>query len=103
MKLSIVAGKYIGKVIKNSDQWLAAPFFAIVFLLEFYDRWGARAIQKVEMLCGLGQIGRRHLFVAISTLVFSVLLFDASNEVFSLKTIQKSLPILLSGPLGQGH
>src|SRR5258705_11763251 len=52
MKLSIVAGKYIGKVVKIPDQWLPIISFAIVFLLVvLLVRWGARVIQKaVEMI-----------------------------------------------------
>src|SRR5882762_6757247 len=59
MKLSIVAGKYISKVIKIPDQWLPIISFAIVFLLVvILIRWGARAIGKAVEMVMLGWVNK---------------------------------------------
>ena len=105
MKLSIVAGKYIGKVIKISDQWLPVISFAIVFLLAvLLIRLGARAIQKMVEMVMLGwanRIGGILFYVAIYTIVFSVLLFYAEQmKILQPETINKSVTYSFVRPLG---
>ena len=105
MKFSIVAGKYIGKVIKISDHWLPIISFAVVFLLVLLlIRWGARLIQKaVEMvfLGWLNKIGGIIFYVAIYTIVFSVLLFYAQQmKLLQPETINKSVTYSFVQPWG---
>ena len=105
MKLSIVAGKYISKVIKISDQWLPIISFAIVFLLVvLLIRWGARAIQKMVEMVMLGwanKIGGILFYVAIYTIVFSVLLFYAEQmKILQPETINKSVTYSFVRPWG---
>jgi membrane protein required for colicin V production len=105
MKLSIVAEKYIGKVIKIPDQWLPIISFAIVFLLVILlIRWGARAIQKMVEMVMLGwanKIGGILFYVAIYTIVFSVLLFYAEQmKILQPETINKSVTYSFVRPWG---
>lgn len=83
MKLSIVAAKYIGNLIKISDEWLPIISFVVVFLLAvLLIRWGARAIEKtieMVMLGWVNKIGGMLFYVAIYTIVFSVVLFYAEQ------------------------
>ena len=105
MKLSIVAGKYIGKVVKIPDQWLPIISFAIVFLLVvLLIRLGARVIQKaVEtvMLGWVNRIGGILFYVAIYTIIFSVLLFYAEQmKILQPETINKSVTYSFVRPWG---
>jgi len=105
MKLSIVAGKYIGRVIKISDEWLPIISFAIVFLLVvLLIRWGAKAIQKMVEMVMLGwanKIGGILFYVAIYTIVFSVLLFYAEQmKILQPETINKSVTYSFVRPWG---
>jgi membrane protein required for colicin V production len=105
MKLSIVAGKYIGQVIKISDEWLPVISFAIVFILVvLLVRWGASAIQKAVEMVMLGwvnKIGGILFYVAIYTIVFSVLLFYAEQvKILQPETINKSVTYSFIQPWG---
>jgi membrane protein required for colicin V production len=105
MKLSIVAGKYIGKVIKISDEWLPVISFALVFLLVvFLIRWGAKAIEKTVELAMLGwanKIGGIIFYIAIYTIVFSVFLFYAEQmKLLKPETINKSVTYSFVQPWG---
>jgi len=105
MKLSIVAGKYISKVIKIPDQWLPVISFAIVFLLVvLLIRWGARAIGKAVEMLWLGwvnRIGGVLFYVAIYTIIFSVLLFYAEQmKLLQPETINKSVTYSFIQPWG---
>jgi len=83
MKLSIAAGKYIGKVIKISDEWLPIISFAVVFILiVLLIRLGAKAVQKtieIAMLGWVNKIGGIVFYAALYTIIFSVLLFYAEQ------------------------
>jgi membrane protein required for colicin V production len=105
MKLSIVAGEYIGKVIKISDEWLPVISFAVVFLLVvLLVRWGASAIQKAVEMVMLGwvnKIGGILFYVVIYTIVFSVLLFYAEQvKILQPETINKSVTYSFIQPWG---
>ncbi len=105
MKLSIVAGEYIRKVIKISDQWLPVISFIIVFLLVvLLIRWGARVIEKTVELVLLGwvnKIGGMLFYFAIYTIVFSVLLFYAEQmKLLQPETINKSVTYSFVQPWG---
>ncbi len=105
MKLSIVAGKYIGKVIKISDEWLPVISFAVVFLLFILlIRLAARVIEKtieIAMLGWVNKIGGIIFFAAIYTLVFSVVLFYAEQmKWIQPETIKKSVTYSFVQPWG---
>ena len=105
MKFSIVAGKYISKVIKIPDHWLPIISFAVVFLLVLLlIRWGARAIEKAVEMVLLGwvnKIGGILFYVAIYTIVFSVLLFYAEQmKLLQPETINRSVTYSFVQPWG---
>ena len=105
MKLSIVAGGYISRVINISKEWLPIISFAVVFLLVvLLIRWGAGAIQKMVEMVMLGwanKIGGILFYVAIYTIVFSVLLFYAEQmKLLQPETINKSVIYSFVQPLG---
>jgi membrane protein required for colicin V production len=105
MKLSIVAGKYIGKVIKISDEWLPVISFAVVFLLiVLLIRLGAKAIEKtikVVMLGWVNTMGGIIFYAALYTIVFSVILFYAEQmKWLQTDTISKSVTYSFVQPWG---
>ncbi|HEY6063236.1 MAG TPA: CvpA family protein [Chitinophagaceae bacterium] len=105
MKLSIVAGNYIGKVIKISNEWLPIISFAVVFLLILLlIRLGARAIEKavdMVMLGWLNKIGGIIFYAALYTIIFSVLLFYAAQmKLLQPETISKSVTYSFIQPWG---
>jgi membrane protein required for colicin V production len=105
MKLSIVAGEYIGKAIKISEKWLPIISFAVVFLLVvLLIRWGARAIEKAVEMVMLGwvnKLGGIIFYAAIYTIVFSVLLFYAEQmNLLQPETINKSVTYSFVQPWG---
>ena len=105
MKLSIVAGIYISKVIKISEQWLPIISFIIVFILiVLLIRLGAKAIEKTIQLAWLGwvnKLGGIIFYAAIYTLVFSVLLFYAEQmKWLQPETINKSVTYSFVQPWG---
>ena len=105
MKLSIVAGKYIGKVINISDEWMPVISFAAVFLIiVLLIRLGARAIEKTIQFAMLGwvnKIGGIIFYAAIYTIVFSVILFYAEQmKWLQPETINKSVTYTFVQPWG---
>jgi membrane protein required for colicin V production len=105
MKLSIIAGQYISKVIKISDEWLPIISFAVVFLVVvLLIRLGAKAIEKtihVALLGWVNKIGGIVFYVAIYTIVFSVLLFYAEQmKWLQPGTINKSVTYSFVQPWG---
>ena len=105
MKLSIVAGKYIGKVINISDEWMPVISFAAVFLIiVLLIRLGARAIEKtiqIAMLGWVNKIGGIIFYAAVYTVVFSVILFYAEQmKWLQPETINKSVTYSFVQPWG---
>jgi membrane protein required for colicin V production len=106
MKLSIVAGIYISKVINVSEEWLPLISFIIVFILiVLLIRFGAKAIEKAIELAWMGwanKLGGIIFYAAIYTIVFSVLLFYAEQmNWLQLETIDKSVTYSFVQPWGQ--
>lgn len=106
MKLSIVAGGYIGRIINISKEWLPIISFAVVFLIiVLLIRLGAKAIEKTIQLAMLGwlnKIGGILFYIAIYTIVFSVLLFYAEQmKLLQPETINKSVVYSFVQPWGQ--
>ena len=105
MKLSIVADKYIGKVISISDEWMPVISFAVVFLIiVLLIRLGARAIEKtiqIAMLGWVNKIGGIIFYAAVYTVVFSVILFYAEQmKWLQPETINKSVTYSFVQPWG---
>ena len=79
MKLSIVAGGYISRVINISEEWLPIISFAVVFLIVILlIRLGARAIEKtiqIAMLGWVNKIGGILFYVAIYTIIITPSVF----------------------------
>jgi len=105
IKLSAVVAGYIGKTVKVSEQWLPVISFAVVFLVVvLLIRLGANAIEKtveIAMLGWVNKLGGIILYVAIYTLVFSVLLFYTEKmELIKPETIQKSVTYSYVQPWG---
>lgn len=95
MKLSAVAASYIKDSVNVSAKWLPIIAFVAVFLIAvLLVRLGAKALEKtvkIAMLGWLNRIGGVVLFVALYTLVFSVILFYASKiNLISPQAIQAS-------------
>ena len=105
MKLSTLVAGYIGKAVKVSDTWLPIISFAIVFIIVvLLIRLGANAIERiieVAMLGWVNKIAGVILYVAIYTIVFSVLLFYAEQvKLIQPESINKSVTYSYVQPLG---
>jgi membrane protein required for colicin V production len=105
MKLSLVAGEYIGKAINISDRWLPVISFAVVFLIiVLLIRLAARAIEKMVEMVMLGWVNKIAgiiFYAAIYTIVFSVLLFYAEQmKLLQPETINKSITYSFVQPWG---
>lgn len=105
MKLSIVAGIYISKVINVSEEWLPLISFIVVFILiVLLIRLGAKALEKAIELAWLGwvnKLGGVIFYAAIYTIVFSVLLFYAEQmKWLQPETINKSVTYSFVQPWG---
>lgn len=105
MKLSIVAGTYISKVINVSEEWLPLISFIVVFILiVLLIRLGAKAIEKAIELAWLGwvnKLGGVIFYASIYTLIFSVLLFYAEQmKWLQPETINKSITYSFVQPWG---
>lgn len=105
MKLSAVVAVYIGKAVKISDEWLPVISFAVVFLIVIIlVRLGAKAIERTVEVAMLGWVNKLAgvvLYVAIYTIIFSVLLFYAEQmKIFQPETISKSVMYSFVQPWG---
>jgi len=105
LKLSAVVAGYIGKAVKVSEEWLPLISFAVVFLVVILlIRLGAKAIEsavEVALMGWVNKIGGIILYVAIYTIVFSVLLFYAEQmKLIQPETINKSLTYSFVQPWG---
>ena len=105
MKLSTVVAGYIGEAVNVSDEWLPVISFAIVFIVVvLLIRLGANAIERtveVVMLGWLNKLGGIIFYVAIYTVVFSVLLFYAEQvNLVRSETIEKSVSYSFVQPWG---
>lgn len=105
LKLSAVVAGYIGKTVKVSEEWLPLLSFAVVFIIVILlIRLGAKAIESVVQVAFLGWVNRLGgiiLYVAIYTIVFSVLLFYAEQmKWIDRDTINKSLTYSYIQPWG---
>ena len=83
IKLSVVVANRISENITVSNQWLPIISFAVVFIIVvILVRLGARLIEKtfqIAMLGWLNKLGGILLFVALYTVIFSIILFYAQK------------------------
>ncbi len=105
MKLSAATAPWIGRTFKIAEEWLPFIAFILVFLLVvMLIRLGAKAIEKtveVTMLGWINKLAGAILYIAIYTLVFSVLLFYAEQmQLLQAATIEKSLTYGFIQPWG---
>lgn len=105
MKLSAVVAAYIGKSVKVSDEWLPVISFIVVFVgVILLIRLGANAIERTVEVVTLGwlnKLGGIVLYVAIYTIVFSILLFYAVQlKWLNQETIQHSVTYQWIQPIG---
>ena len=96
IKLSAVVAGYIGDTIKVSNEWLPVISFAVVFILVvLLIRLGANMIQKtveISMLGWVNRLGGILLYIAIYSMVYSVVLFYADQlKLLQPDTIEKSV------------
>ena len=95
----------IGDSVNISAEWLPFISFLVVFIgVVLLIRLGAKAIEsavEVVMLGWLNRIGGILLYVAMYTLVYSVLLFYAAKmDLLRPETIEKSIVYSWIEPLG---
>lgn len=105
LKLSAVVASHLGKAVKISDEWLPIISFAIVFFIVYLlVRWGAKAIEKAVHLTMLGwvnRLGGMIFFLALYTIIFSVLLFFAEQtQVIKKETKNSSVTYSFVQPWG---
>lgn len=105
LKLSTVVAGYIGKTVNVSANWLPFISFLVVFIgVVLLIRLGAKAIEsavEVVMLGWLNRLGGILLYVAMYTLVYSVLLFYATKmELLRPGIIEQSYTYSRIEPLG---
>lgn len=105
IKLSTVVAAWIGRAVKVSEEWLPLISFIVVFIIVvLLIRFGAKAIEstvEVVMLGWLNKLAGIVLYVAISTIVFSVLLFYAEQmQLLQPATIESSLTYEYVQPWG---
>lgn len=95
MKLSAVVANLLAKSISISNQWLPIVSFVVVFVIVvLLVRLGAKLVEKTFRIVLLGwvnKLGGILLFVALYTLIFSILLFYAQKiNIIRPNTIAQS-------------
>jgi membrane protein required for colicin V production len=107
IKLSAVVADYLGETTNVSKQWLPVLSFLIVFIgVVLLIRLGANLLQKsVEavMMGWANRLGGIIFYVAIFTVVYSILLFYATQlKLLSPETAEKSAVYNIIGSWGPG-
>jgi membrane protein required for colicin V production len=105
LKLSAVVAARIGNSVKVSAEWLPFISFIIVFVVVvLLVRLGAKAIEKAVQMVLLGwvnRLGGMIFYIAIYTIVFSVVLFFAEHMMLvKPATIQSSVTYPFVQPWG---
>lgn len=105
LKLSAATAPWIGRTLKIAEEWLPFIAFLVVFLIVvLLIRLGAKAIEKtveVTLLGWINKLAGAILYIAIYTLVFSVLLFYAVQmQLLQPETIEKSITYEYIKPWG---
>lgn len=105
IKLSALVAGYIGKTVRISEQWLPVISFALVFIgVVLLVRLGANLLEKtveIGMLGWLNRLGGVLLYVALYVVVFSILLFYATElQLLSPAAAERSISYSFIQPLG---
>lgn len=105
LKLSAAVAVWIGKSVNVSQEWLPLVSFIIVFIIVvLLVRLGAKAIERtveVVMLGWLNKLAGIIFYVAIYTIIFSVLLFYAEQmKLLQPATIKQSVTYTYIQPWG---
>ena len=105
MKLSAVVANLLAKSISISNQWLPIVSFVVVFVIVvLLVRLGAKLVEKTFRIVLLGwvnKLGGILLFVALYTLIFSILLFYAQKiNIIGANTIAQSATYRYVEPWG---
>lgn len=105
MKLSTVLTDLLGKSTGISQEWLPLISFAIIFLVVLLlVRWIAKLIEKsveIAMLGWVNKLGGVVFYVAIYTIIFSVVLFYLEQmKIIQSETIHKSVTYSFVQPWG---
>lgn len=105
IKLSTVVAELIGKSISISQEWLPLISFAVIFLIVILlIRWAAKLIEKsveIAMLGWVNKLGGVIFYVAIYTIIFSVVLFYLEQmKIIQPETIHKSVSYSFVQPWG---
>lgn len=107
MKLSTVLTDKLGKSTGISQEWLPLISFAIIFFVVLLlVRWVAKLIEKtveIAMLGWVNKLGGIVFYVAVYTIVFSVVLFYLQQmKIIQPETIHKSVTYSYVQPWGPG-
>lgn len=105
MKLSTVAADYLKANLNVGAQWLPFLSFILVFLaVVLLVRWGAKLIEKTVSFAMLGwvnKIGGVLLYVALYTIILSIILFYAQKiNLVNAETIVASKTYAFIQPWG---
>ncbi len=105
MKLSAVVASYIGKSVTISDKWLPVISFAVVFIIVYLlVRWAALIIEKtvkMTMLGWLNKLGGFVFYLALYTIIYSVILFyTAQTNIIKPDTKKSSVTYSFIRPWG---
>jgi membrane protein required for colicin V production len=105
LKLSAVAAGWLGETTNINAKWLPLASFILVFLIVVLAiNRGAKLIEKAVELAMLGWVNKAAgilLYMALYTLIFSVLLFFAEQlNIFTDQTIAESVTYVYISPLG---
>lgn len=107
IKLSAVMAGYLGETVNVSKQWLPVLSFLLVFIVVvLLIRLGANLLQKsVEavMMGWVNRLGGIIFYVAIYTIVYSIILFYATQlKLLQPATAEKSAVYSIIAPWGPG-
>jgi membrane protein required for colicin V production len=105
MKLSAVLADALGRSTGISQEWLPLVLFAIIFLVVLLlVRWVAKLIEKsveIAMLGWVNKLGGVVFYVAIYTIIFSVVLFYLEQmKIIQPETVHKSVTYSYVQPWG---
>jgi membrane protein required for colicin V production len=105
LKFSTIMATIVENHISVSTRWIPTVSFVLVFLLAvILVNWGGKLIEKtfkIALLGWLNRLGGILLYIALYTLIFSVLLFYAEKiNILNIETTNVSKVYPYIKPLG---